>query len=80
MATARVEELLPVGETFPVVSKAYGSRGKFGRPMMDFALPNGRMLCEVLLEERLAVPYNGENKATIRSLHEANWHALEEAK
>ena len=79
MATARVEELLPVGAELQATSKAYDSRGKFGRCMMDFVLPDGRMLCQTLLDELLAVPYHGQNKNAIRAEHEANWDALDAA-
>ena len=51
--------------------------GKFGRAMVDFRLPNGDMLCKRLVRERLAVPYEGQSKAEIRALHEANWDALD---
>ena len=76
-ATARVEELLPAGDKFWAVSKSYVTRGKFGRAMLDFRLPDGRMLCQVLLDERLAVRYHGQNKKDIRAEHEANWTYLE---
>ena len=76
-ATARVEELLPVGGKFRAVSGSYDSRGKFGRAMMDFHLPDGQMLCQVLIDERLAVRYHGQNKKDIRADHEANWDALD---
>ena len=76
-ATARVEELLPVGEEFKAVSLSYDARGKFGRAMMDFYLPDGQMLCQVLLDERLAVRYHGQHKDDIREEHEANWDALD---
>ena len=77
LAEARVKELLPVGETFIASSETDDSRGKYGRAMMDFELPDGRMLCEVLIAEHLAVPYHGQNKADIRAEHEANWDILE---
>ena len=79
MATARVEELLPVGDEFCAVSESYDARGKFGRAMMDFYLPegNGKTLCQVLLNEKLAVRYHGQNKKDIRAAHEANWDFME---
>ena len=77
MATARVEELLPVGGKFLAASSSYDARGKFGRAMMDFHLPDGQMLCQVLLDEKLAVRYHGQNKNDIRADHEANWDALD---
>ena len=77
MATARVEELLPAGDTFVAVSKSYGAQGKFGRAMLDFVLPDGSMLCQTLIDECLAVEYHGQSKADIRADHEANWLILE---
>ena len=77
IATARVMELLPVGETFTAMSSSYDARGKFGRAMMDFELPDGKRLCQTLLDERLAVPYYGQNKKDIRAEHEANYDFLE---
>ena len=77
IATARVMELLPAGETFKAVSSSYDARGKFGRAMMDFKLEGGRMLCQTLIDEHLAVAYHGQNKADIRADHEANWAILE---
>ena len=77
MATARVEELLPIDTEFRAVSRSYDSRGKFGRAMLDFHLPDGRMLCQALIDEKLAVAYHGQNKAEIRANHEVNWAALD---
>ena len=77
IATARVVELLPVDGTFTAVSSSYDARGKFGRAMMDFCLPDGKMLCQTLIDERLAVPYHGQNKSDIRAEHEANYDFLE---
>ena len=77
MATARVQELLPVGDTFRAVSSSYDARGKYGRAMMDFRLVNNTMLCQILIDERLAVYYRGQNKDDIRAAHEANWDFLE---
>ena len=78
IATARVMELLPVGGIFKAVSSSYDARGKFGRAMMDFRCPpDGKMLCQTLIDEHLAVPYHGQNKKDIRAEHEANWDILE---
>ena len=80
LATARVMELLPVGQKFVATSKKYNSTGKFGRSMMDFELPDdplGRTLCTVLVAEHHAVRYHGQNKKEIRPEHEANWDILE---
>ena len=77
IATARVMELLPVGESFTAVSSSYDARGKFGRAMMDFELPEGKMLCQTLIDEHLAVPYHGQNKKDIQAEHQANYDILE---
>ena len=77
IATARVMELLPVGGIFKAMSSSYDARGKFGRAMMDFYLPDGKMLCQTLIDEHLAVPYHGQNKKDIRAEHEANYIFLE---
>ena len=77
MATARVEELLPVGAQFTAISKSYDKTGKFGRAMLDFDLPDGRTLAAALVEEYMAVPYHGQNKKDIRAEHEANWAILD---
>ena len=39
--------------------------------MADFHLPGGGTLCELLVAERLAVPYSGERRDAIRELHKA---------
>ena len=80
LATARVAELMPVGQIFEGRCRSYHSRGKYGRAMMDFVLPGGALLCETLVSEHLAVPYGGEHKREIRALHEANWAHLEGVK
>ena len=76
-AKARVEELLPVGQEFRVVSKSYSSTDMYGRSNMDFGLGDGRTICSALLKEKLAVPYHGQNKALLRAAHEANWALLD---
>ena len=78
LATARVEELLPVGHEFLAVSKTYDATGKYGRAMLDFDLPgHSETLCDLLVTEHLAVRYHGQNKAEIRPEHEANWDWLD---
>ena len=79
IATARVQELLPVGKECIAVSESYDARGKYGRAMLDFYLSDGsgRTVCQMLLNERLAVYYHGQNKKDIRAEHEANWTYLE---
>ena len=76
MATLRVKEILAESKTHKIKTE-FDSKGKFGRTMVDFILPDGKSLCKRLVSERLAVPYHGENKADIRALHEKNWNKLE---
>ena len=74
LATARVQELLPVGSK-QLIEVTKG-RGKYGRYLADFYL-EGHTLCEVLVIERLAVEYEGQAKAEVRAAHEENWDHLE---
>ena len=77
LATARVSELLPVGDTVKAMSRSYNSKGKFGRAMFDFCLQDGRVLSDVLVAEYLAVKYHGQSKDDVKDAHEANWNILE---
>ena len=76
MATARVLELIPLSST-RIIKTAIEGRGKFGRVLADFTLPEGGALCEILVRERLAVRYHGQAKAEILAEHEVNWDYLE---
>ena len=76
LATHRVKELLQKGSTYTIKTK-FDSKGKFGRTMVDVNLPGGETICNLLVSERLAVPYHGENKDEIRKLHEKNWDWLD---
>lgn len=79
VAAARLSELLPVGETFPYHSQEID---KYGRSLGNFTLPfsteySSQSAVDVLLRERLGVPYAGQSKAAVRAAHEANWDYLE---
>ena len=79
LATARVEELLPVGSKQRIeITKG---RGKYGRYLADFGVREDDgihySLCDTLVLEHLAVPYEGQAKAEVRAAHEANWVYLE---
>lgn len=50
----------------------YYEKGKYGRPMGDLIDCDGNRVSEYLVENRLAVPYHGQNKAEIQSQHETN--------
>ena len=75
LATARVEELMPVGSKRLV--RITKGRGKYGRYLADFGTSEGLMLCSQLVVEHLAVRYHGQAKADVRAAHEANWDYLE---
>ena len=76
LATARVQELLPVGSK-QLIEVTTG-RGKYGRYLADFAVNHvDEYLCAILIDEKLAVPYEGQAKAEVRAAHEANWDHLE---
>ena len=74
IATARVEELMPVGSKRLV--RITKGRGKYGRYLADFECGE-LMLCSQLVVEHLAVRYHGQAKADVRAAHEANWDYLE---
>ena len=70
LAKACVEEHLQVGETYQITTR---ERGKFGRYLTTIKLKGKRgTINDLLLKLLLAVPYHGENRATIRKLHEKN--------
>ena len=61
-----------------VIRSTKDRRGKYGRMMADVLAVSGEeSLCSLLLRERLAVSYQGENKSDLRPAHEANWDWLE---
>ena len=83
LATARVEELLPVDSKQIIIITKQG-RGKYGRYLADFVMLkdiDGKIftydLCTMLVGEHLAVRYEGQAKADVRAAHEANWVYLE---
>jgi len=51
-------------------------KGKFGRVLGDFILPDGRMVTDILIEEHHAVKYYGQNKADIEKDHIGNRQLL----
>ena len=76
LAGERVAELLPENQSH-VIKTSIEGRGKFGRVLADFVLEDGRTLCEVLVSERLAVPYHGQSKDEVWEEHLANFDYLE---
>ena len=47
-------------------------KGKFGRILGDFKIPDGRKVTDVLIEEGHCVAYFGGSKEEIQIKHEAN--------
>lgn len=78
LATARMNELCPVGSKQSIISYKLD---KYGRPLIDIRLPrrikHQSTVNKLLVHERLAVQYRGQNKADVRTAHEANWDYLE---
>lgn len=61
-ATARSEQLCPVGVPCQVQTYKPRPEDKYGRWLVRILLPDGRWLDEVLIAEGLAVPYFGGTK------------------
>ncbi len=82
MARDRMKELLPIGSK--QVIRTYSPKpDKYGRILANFVIADDgegdekTLASDILIEERLAVAYEGQNKADIAAAHEANWDALE---
>jgi micrococcal nuclease len=69
-AKQRVKDFF-YGTDIVLVSKEYDPRGKYGRILGDI-LVYGVSLCDTLLSEGYAVPYNGNSKEVIEELHLKN--------
>ena len=70
LAKACVEKHLKVGETYKLRTI---KKGKFGRYLGIITFNDkGDTINDLLIELLLGVPYHGENRATIRALHEKN--------
>ena len=73
IAKNRVNHMLDTDKTYNIqVHKT----GHYGRVLCEIYLESGITINEILIQERLAVPYTGQNKSTIQALHDANiaWH------
>ena len=73
-AKERLKELLHDGAVLITTEEASGEdmRGKFGRILGDFKLPDGRVVTDVLISEGHCVAYFGGSKEEIQIKHEAN--------
>jgi len=78
LAKSRVKELMKKGGKLITTEDKAGEdmKGKFGRILGDFRLPNGKTLTETLIEEHHAVPYYGQSKHDILAEHLANREIL----
>ena len=72
LAKAYVQKALIVGRTYALTTK---EKGKFGRFLGEFKTGKGA-ITKLLVKERLAVPYTGQNKKEIAVAHEINRIAL----
>ena len=63
MAKARVQELLEVGETYPIWTV---EKGKFGRYLARIYLDRDTCVNDMLIAEDLAVEYAGQSKSDVR--------------
>jgi len=61
-----------VGRTYALTTK---EKGKFGRFLGEFKTGKG-FITKLLVKERLAVPYTGQNKKEIAVAHEINRQEL----
>ena len=77
-AKERLKELLHDGAVLVTTEEKSGEdmRGKFGRILGDFKIPDGRMVTDVLIEEGHCVAYFGGSKDEIQMKHQANRQKL----
>jgi len=77
-AKHRLQELLENGGVLVTTEEASGEdmRGKFGRILGDFKIPDGRKVTDVLIEEGHCVAYFGGSKEEIQLKHMANRQKL----
>ena len=75
---ARVKELMKDGGKLITTEDKHGEdmKGKFGRILGDFRLPNGNTLTQTLIEEGHAVPYYGGSKEEVQAQHMINRQRL----
>jgi len=72
LAKEYVQKALVVGGTYALTTK---EKGKFGRFLGEFKTGKG-FITKLLIKERLAVPYTGQNKKEIAAAQEANRQEL----
>ncbi len=72
LAKECVKQECQVGSTYILRTK---EKGKFGRWLGDIKTSKG-WITKVLLQAKLAVPYEGQNKKAIKAAHEKNRQEL----
>ena len=72
LAKECVKKECQVGKTYILRTK---EKGKFGRWLGDIKTSKG-WITKVLLQAKLAVPYEGQNKKAIKAAHEKNRQEL----
>ena len=77
-AKARLAQLMHQGGKLITTEDRHGEdmKGKFGRILGDFRVPDGRKVTDILVEEGHAVAYFGGNKEEIALKHLANREKL----
>jgi len=77
-AKARLKELLHDGAVLITTEEKNGEdmRGKFGRILGDFKVPDGRKVTDVLVQEGHCVPYFGGSKEEVQAKHMVNRQKL----
>lgn len=77
-AKNRLKELLENGAILVTTEDKKGEdmKGKFGRILGDFKLPNGKLVTEQMIEEGHCVPYFGGSKDDVQAQHMINRERL----
>lgn len=74
-----VTEILSHEEDYIYISK--GFEGKYGRSVGDIKFSNGMLLTDILIAEKLAIPYTSDSESKMKmmmQLHEQHKHAYED--
>lgn len=77
-AKARLKELMKDGGKLITTEDKHGEdmKGKFGRILGDFRVPDGRKVTDIMIEEGHCVPYFGGSKEDTQAAHMKNRERL----
>lgn len=77
-AKARLKELMKDGGKLITTENKHGEdmKGKFGRILGDFRVPDGRKVTDIMIEEGHCVPYFGGSKEDTQAAHMKNRERL----